>query len=196
MTARIPLLKRADLPQYEEIFSALEADQSYVSNSLYILARQPSLLTAIGAVHDASWYGVHLTEGMRDFVAYAYSMFRGVPYSASHCATNAERHGMPREKIVSIFDWETSPVYDEAERAVLRLCRHAARMPNEVTDQDVAGLRQHFDEAAVVAIVGLIAMMSFLNTWNSILATPLEAVPKKYAEEVLGPIGWTAGPHG
>jgi alkylhydroperoxidase family enzyme len=123
-------------------------------------------------------------------VTFAYSHYAGSYYSSAHCACGAEELGLAREKIMNIFDYETSPVYTDAERAVLRLCRHAARIPGEVTDKDVEDLKQHYSESIVTFIVGMICFMAFLNKWNEIAKTRLEDIPFKWASENLGPLGW------
>lgn len=194
MPERLTRLQREDLPQFEPIFADLERDQGYVSRSLFMLARDPKLLAAVGLMHDAAWYGAVLDAATRDFAAYAFTMYRGAAYSAAHCANNAERHGLAREKIVSIRDPDAA-VYSERERALLAFCHAASSTPGRVSDAIIARLRLHFGPDEIVALTALMAMMSFLSTWNAILATELEPIPEAYARAVLGPIGWTIGPH-
>jgi alkylhydroperoxidase family enzyme len=164
----------------------------YVPNSFLTMARDPLLIKAVGAMSDAAWYPTPVPEAVRRLVTFAYSHFAGSHYSSAHCATGAPELGLPMEKILAIFDYETSPVYTDAERAILRLCRHAARIPTEVTDQDMQGLKPHFDTQQQVFIVTLICYMAFLNKWNEIMATTLEDIPTAWAKEHLGPVGWRA----
>lgn len=193
---RLKSRERADAREFEPIFAALEKDQGYVSRSLYMLARDPALVTAVGAMHDAAWYGQALDEPTRDFAAYAFCMFRNAAYSAAHCATNAERHGLAREKIVAISLFRTHPIYTSRDRALLAFCRAAGSMPGAVDEPVFRALTEHFSADEILALTALMAMMSFLTTWNAAMATVLEPIPRAYAEEVLAPIGWTIGQHG
>jgi alkylhydroperoxidase family enzyme len=71
----------------------------------------------------------------------------------------------------------------------------AASVPNEVTDDVMEQLRQHWDDGQVVEIMAVIALFGFLNRWNDSMATPLEDVPAACASEILGQRGWEIGKH-
>lgn len=188
--ARIEPLRRETLAEYEPIFQGMVDSIGYVPNSFLTMARDPALLNAVGALSDAMWYPKTVSEPLRRLVTFAYSHYAGSFYSSAHCACGAEELGLAREKIDAIFDYETSPAYSEAERAVLRLCRHAARIPGEVTDRDVEDLKAHFNIETVTFIVGLICFMAFLNKWNEIAKTRLEDVPFEWARNNLTGLGW------
>jgi alkylhydroperoxidase family enzyme len=194
--ARFAPLTPEDLPEFAGIIAAIREDHGYVPNSFLTLGRHPGFLRATGALADALWYDDRLPQPLRRLTGFAFSWFSGVPYSAAHLACGAEDLGLPAAKLQAVDDWETSAFYTDAERAVLRLCRHAARMPGEVTDADVDGLRPHFTEAQILLITGLIAWHAFLNRWNMISATTLEDQPLQAAQRVLAPKGWHPGPHG
>lgn len=188
--ARIEPLKREDLPEFEPIFQGMIDSIGYIPNSFLTMARDPAILKAAGAMSDASWYPTTVSEPVRRLVTWSYSQFAGVPYSSAHCACGAPELGLSLEKILAIHDYETSSLYDDAERALLRLCRHAARTPSEVTDADVKDVVHHFGEQRTLFIVGLICYMAFLNKWNEILDSRLEDKPLAWAREHLAPVGW------
>lgn len=192
---RIEPLTKQQLPEFAAVINAIEQDHGYVPNSFLTLGRLPALLEANGLCADAFWYDDRLPQPLRRLTGFAFSFFSGAMYSAAHLACGAEELGLAREKLLSVRDFEQSPVYCEVERDVLRLCQHAARMPGEVTDHDITALRGHFDEQTVLLIVGLIAWHAFLNRWNSIMATRLEDRPKRYAETYLTELGWSLGQH-
>lgn len=168
----------------------MEGALGYVPNSFFTMARNPLTLKAVGAFMDALWYPDDVDEPTRRLVTFAYSHFAGSFYSSAHCACGAEELGLAKEKIDEVFDYETSPVYSNSERALLRLCRHAARIPSEVTDRDIETLKAHFDDSTITFIVGLIALMAFLNKWNELIDTTLEPVPFEWAETNLKTVGW------
>lgn len=192
---RIDPLSRSDLPQFSGVIDAIGDDHGYVPNSFLTLGRLPSLLAANGLCADALWYDDRLPQPLRRLAGFAFSFFSGSMYSAAHLAYGVEALGLAREKLLAVADFEVAPVYDEAERAVLRLCRNAARMPGEVTDGNVAALREHFDEQTILLLTGLIAWHAFLNRWNDIMATRLEDAPRHYAETYLTAMGWRLKQH-
>jgi hypothetical protein len=68
-------------------------------------------------------------------------------------------------------------------------------VPNAVTDEMFAELRQHWTEEQIIEIVGVIALFGFLNRWNDTLATPLEDEPIEVGQKYLSRGGWEIGKH-
>ena len=187
---RIDPLPRSQAAEHEQILTDMEAALNYVPNSFLTMARNSKTLKAVGALMDAFWYSDEIDDETRRLVTFAYSHFAGSHYSSAHCAHGAEEAGLARAKIFAIFDFERSEIYNDRERAILRLCRNAARMPAEVRDDDIKDLKIYYDQNTITYIVGLISMMAFLNKWNEILNTTLETPPRTWAQQHLGPLGW------
>ena len=182
---RIEPLHRSDLPEFEPVFRGMDESIGYVPNSFFTMGRNPGILSAVGAMMDAFWYPQTVTEPVRRLVTFAYSWFARSPYSAAHCACGAVELGLPMEKILSVGEFETASVYSDADRAVLRLCYHSARLPASATSGDVETMRRYFSEQQVVFIIGLISMMAFLNRWNEVVQTELEPIPLAWAKANL-----------
>jgi len=88
--------------------------------------------------------------------------------------------GITAEKIASVFEFETSPLFSDAERAALRVAWHGALQPNAVTDEDFEALKAHFSEREIVEIVAVLSLYGFLNRWNGTLQTELEPLPAEF----------------
>ncbi|MGI9568952.1 MAG: carboxymuconolactone decarboxylase family protein, partial [Desulfobulbia bacterium] len=99
------------------------------------------------------------------------------------------------EKIRAVWEFETSPLFTEAERSALRLALNGAIVPNQVKDEDFVEVRKHFDDGEIVELVATIALFGYLNRWNDTMATVLEEYPKSVAERSIGPAGWVVGKH-
>jgi len=193
--ARLAPLNRADLPHLAEVLDEIEQDHGYVPNSFLTLARDPALLDANHALAHALWYGQRIAPEVRQLVAFGFSLCNGAMYSAAHTAAPGADTPLPLEVLRGVRDAETSPVYSEQQRALLRLCRAAARFPSEVKDNHLAALRTWFDDQQLVQIVGLIAWHAFLNTWNGIWNTRLEDKPRAFAQASLAGSGWHGQAH-
>src|SRR3989304_2052196 len=89
-------------------------------------------------------------------------------------------------KIAQIWDFESSELYTDAERAALRFARDASVVPNEVTPGHFEELRRHWDEGEIVEILAVIGLFGFLNRWNDSMATDLEEIPGAFAGRTLG----------
>lgn len=186
--ARIAPLSPDQLPAFRPVLEAIERDHGYVPNSFLTMGRDPAVLRATGALAEALWYPETLEQDVRRLVAFSYSLFSGAMYSAAHTACGSD--ALPLFKALAVRDFETSRVYTERERALLSLCRAAARAPSEVSDSHFERLRRWFDDGQLISITGLIAWHAFLNKWNDIMDTQLEPLPRTYAEASLGPVGW------
>mgnify|MGYP002713163328 CR=1 FL=1 len=100
------------------------------------------------------------------------------------------------QKIAAVWEFETSDLFSDAERAALRLALHAGYLPNEATQADFDELANYFDEGQIVEIVASIALFGYLNRWNDTMATQLEEYPAQVAERAIGSQGWEPGKHG
>ena len=187
---RIEPLPRKETPEHEKIFSEMEDALGYVPNSFLTMARNPLTVRAVGALMDAFWYTDNVDEETRRLLTFAYSHFAGSHYSSAHCAFGAEERGLDRSKILAIFDFDWSPVYNDRERAILTFCRNAARIPAEVRDRDIEALKVYYDDNTITYLVGMISTMAFLNKWNELIKTSLEDQPLAWAKDNLGPLGW------
>jgi alkylhydroperoxidase family enzyme len=116
-------------------------------------------------------------------------------YCVAHTGGGTSRTGVDDDKIAAIWEFETSDLFSEAERAALRFAQAAAAVPNMATDEDFADLRKHFTEYQIVEIVAVISMFGFLNRWNDTMATALEEEPIEFAERTLKEKGWSGGKH-
>ncbi len=103
--------------------------------------------------------------------------------------------GASAEKIAAAFEFDTSPLFSDAERAALGLAYAASVVPNDATDEHFSELRKHFDEGEIVEIMAVIALFGWLNRWNDTMATTLEPEPVAFARTHLTAQGWEIGAH-
>lgn len=178
-----------------QLIAAVEAQMGFAPNSLRAMAHRPAILQGFMALGAAVMAPGTAPAELKQLVAYVASLASGCRYCQAHTAHQAHRQGVDAERLAALWTFEDSPLFNEAERAVLRLAMLAARTPNEVEDADFAAVRAHFDEGAVAEIVAVIAFFGFLNRWNDTLATPLEDAPLAFAQADLAAGGWIPGKH-
>jgi uncharacterized peroxidase-related enzyme len=188
----LPPLTRAELAEYELSLRRVESAMGFLPNSLLTMGRRPEILNAfarlVGAVMGPGKVGLSL----KSMVAYVASTAAGCRYCQAHMATVSLKD-VPPEKVSALWEFETSPLFSEAERAALRLGRDGARLPNDVTDDHFAALQPHFDVTQIVELVSVLSLFGFLNRWNDTLATTLEPEPRAVGEKLLA--GWSPGKH-
>jgi uncharacterized peroxidase-related enzyme len=193
---RIKSMNRKDVPELEPFFSITEKRMGFLPNSQLIMAYKPKLLQAFTllsqAVHDPE---NRTSRQLRALVANVASRSAGCQYCVAHTAESAHNASVEDKKISAIAQFETSPLFTEAERVALRFAKRAAALPNAATDEDFAALRQHYSDHEIVEIVSVISYFGFLNRWNDTFATELESSPLEFAESVLSGTGWSPDKH-
>jgi alkylhydroperoxidase family enzyme len=75
--------------------------------------------------------------------------------------------GVDPRKLEEIPEWRSSAVYTDAERLVLEYAEAMTETPPTVTDAQVARLREHLDDAAVVELTSLVALENMRSRSNA-----------------------------
>ncbi len=196
--SRIPALKREDLPELEPYFERSMERMGFVTNAQFTMAHRPPIFKAFVDMASAVFtqYG-KVTPGLKALVGHVASKAVGCQYCVSHTASNAMQPGYDTdaEKVAAVWEYETSPLFTEAERAALDFAQCAAAVPNLVEDSHIARLREHYTDAEIVEINAVVAFYGFLNRWNDSMATDLEAIPFDVGGRLLAGKGWTPGKH-
>ena len=113
----------------------------------------------------------------------------------AHNAGGSLQQGVAEDKLAAVWEFRTSPLFSEAERAALEFTIAAGAQPNEVTDEMFDLMKKHWTEGQIVEIVAVISFFGFMNRYNDTMATPLEAEPIEAGEKFLASHGWEAGKH-
>lgn len=189
---RVTPVRREDVPDLEPIFRRFEGNTGTLPNNLLVMARRPALLRARAAMMEALQESA-LDRHFRDLVFLMASLTVGCRYCQAHRTNAMLRRGTHEEKLRAVWEFETSPLFSDAERAALRLARDAATVPNSVTDEHFAELRKHFSEDEIVDIVAQACNAAWSNRWNDTMATPLE--PHPLASMAAVDPAWDPGKH-
>ncbi len=187
---------RAELPELEPIFAGTEASMGFVPDSMLTMAHWPELLQSFSALGATVLGSGEVEPGLKQLVAFVVSNAAGCRYCQAHTSATAERRGVSDERINAAFEFETSELFSESERAALRVAAHAGMVPNAVSDEHMGALKVHFTPKQIIEIVSVISLFGYLNRWNDTLATRLEAHPTEFGQTHLASHGWQAGKHG
>lgn len=168
-----------------------------IPNAMLVMQRRPKILRAFvqmtGAISEPETSEVD--AGFKRLVAHVASRAGGCRYCMSHSAALARGSGINDAKLEAVWEYRTSPLYSEAERIALDVALAAGGVPNGVTDEMFAKLREYWSDGQIVEIVAMIALFGFLNRWNDTFATPIEDEALAEGEKYLAPHGWEAGRH-
>lgn len=191
----IPAIPREDLPQYEPFFQGAEMAMGFVPSSIRTMAHVPPIFEGfIGLVPAVLENGVISTE-LVNLVSLVASTASGCRYCQAHTGATAAHRGVDPVKLAAAWEFETSELFSDAERAAMRLAFHGGVTPNAVTAEDFDEVKKFYSTEEIVAIVAVIALFGYLNRWNDTMATQLEAEPTAFAAAALGDVGWNVGKH-
>ena len=194
---RVRMLNDEELEPYNEIIAPTKERLGFVPNSQRIMAHKPELVSAYNELGKAVMLQTDqsIPGDLKYMIANASSLAAGCQYCQAHTGGASNLRGVDGEKVASIFEFETSDLFSEAEKSALRFAQAASAVPNMATDEDFEDLRKHFTEYQIVEIVSVVSMFGFLNRWNDTLATPLEDEPIEFGEKHLAENGWSVGKH-
>lgn len=193
---RIAPLPPEHAPQLHEQFEAMKRNLGFVPNSVLIMQRVPKLAKALAQLTAAVWDpDGKVDRGFKRLIAHVASRAAGCQYCMAHTAGGALHFGIEEQKLAAVWDYQTSPLFNDAERAALDLAVAASTVPNSATDEMFVQMRRYWTEDQIVEIVGCISVFGFLNRWNDTLATPLEREPIEVGEKFLAGHGWSVGKH-
>lgn len=184
-------------PELADTFAQFQNILGFVPNSLLTMQRKPAMVLGFGVLTRAVMApDSEVDLGFKRVIAHFCSRAAGCQYCMAHSLVAAKIHGISDEKVAAIWDYQSSPLYSDAERAALDFALAAGSVPNGVDQQIFDRLRQHWSENQIVEILAVVCLYGFLNRWNDSLATTLEAEPTALGKEVLAPGGWSGQRHG
>ena len=195
--ARLEPLSLDQVDGLEEVQQTYERTLGFVPNGLRIMARRPEIVKGFIALRRAVLDPASGTvpAELKNLCAHLASRTHGCMYCQAHALQGASRSGSEQARLEAVWEFATSPLFREAERAALDFSVKAASVPNGVTDADFERMLEHWDEGQVVEILAAVSLYGFLNRFNDSLATPLEEGSATFAEETIGEQGWTRGRH-
>ena len=184
------------VPEFKDRFEHYANTRGFVPNSILTMARRPAIARAFMDLNRAVLYEGTVAEELKMLVSLVSSQATVCRYCQAHMANLASIYQASDKKIAAVWEFATSSLFSDAERAALGLAYKASLSPNDVTRQDFDAVAKHFDPGQIVEIVATVALFGYLNRWNDTMATDLEEYPAGVAERAIGSVGWEPGKHG
>jgi uncharacterized peroxidase-related enzyme len=180
MTRVTPLAPDQVGPTLRDAMAIQQKLLGLVPESLLTMAYRPRMASLFAELASEVLEPASLDRGLKQLVGYVSSAAAGCRYCQAHTAQSADMVGVPLGKLEEAFNFESSPLFNDAERAALRLALHGSIVPNQATDADFDELRKHFTNEQIVEIMGVIALFGWLNRWNDTMDTTLEESPASF----------------
>lgn len=189
-----PLSPDANL-EVQQLSEFFQGPLGFTPNSILTMQRRPEIAKAFIELNIAVTKPVHIDNQLKRMVGYMASVASGCRYCQAHLALGSKRFGAEDEKVEAMWEYKSSPLFSDAERAALDFALAAASVPNAVDDAIATELKSHFSDEAIVELLAEVALMGFLNRWNDSMGTELEDMPKQFGQDTLKNSGWNVGKH-
>ena len=186
----------AAVPKLQASLPIFEHDFGFVPNSLRTMARRPYLVAGFVALSEAVMGPNGTVPGeLKHLVSHIASKAAGCRYCQAHTIYVSNRNDIAQARLTALWEYKTSSLFTDAEKAALDFALAAATVPNGVTDELFNHLSNYWTEGEIVEILAVVSMFGFLNRWNDSMATPLEEPAAQKANQLLGEKGWEIGKH-
>jgi len=191
-----PLEEEEFDPELLDFVQFFKGPLGVIPNSVRTMARRPDVARAFTNLNIAvmECHG-QVTPEFKRLIGYVTSYVSGCRYCQAHTILGSERFGSTEERLNDVWNYAESPNFTDAEKAALDFAYAAARVPNEVTDEIGAKLREHWDDDDIVEIMAVIALFGYLNRWNDSMGSALEDLPIEAGNKHLGATDWEVGKH-
>jgi AhpD family alkylhydroperoxidase len=125
--ARVPYLHREDADEARQpLYDRLEAERKVPTANIFLaLANAPALLDAFLSYANALRDRSELSPRLRELAILTVGHTTDSRYEIAHHQSHALKAGVTPEQLAAIADFESHDVFDETERAVMRLARES-----------------------------------------------------------------------
>lgn len=173
--ARVPYLSRADAsPETAALWDRVEAERKVPTANIFrALAHAPVALDAFLSYANALRDGSELSPKLRELAILTVGHATSAQYEIAHHQSHARKAGITPDQLAAIADFETSDLFDETERAVMRLAKEST-VDVEVTESSWAEVATHLGDKQMIELALTIAWYNSGVRIMGMLAIDLE----------------------
>lgn len=165
--ARVPYCREEDLPpSHRDLFARLRQKQSAVNNLTRALAHAPQILEDRFVYSRSLRNNTLLDPRHRELAILTVGKITKAPYEVHHHTKPALKAGLSMEQIEAIEDFETSVLFDDKERAIIRFATELTR-DISCKDETWAALSTFL---SVPELIELTLLVSWYNQTVRVLA--------------------------
>lgn len=195
----MPLVKPLD-PNHDvetkELAQFFDETLGFCPNSVLTMQHRPAISKAFINLNKAVMANEgRVTSALKRMIAWVSSNATGCRYCQAHSIRAAERYGARQEQLDNIWEYRTHSAFSDAERAALDFSLAASQVPNTMNTKIKERLYEHWTEAEIVEMLGVISLFGFLNRWNDSMGTSLEEGAVESGDLYLSKYGWEKGKH-
>jgi uncharacterized peroxidase-related enzyme len=173
--ARVALIEPEEAsPEVREVYEKVLRGKP--GNVQKALAQRPDMLKNFLPFYAS--VGRSLDRKLYELVYIRVSMINGCNYCLQHHLSSGKRVGITPDQWAALKAKDLS-AFSAKEQAALNYSEKLTRAPHEVNDQDFLPLKANFNDAEIVDLHALIALVNFTNRFTDPLGLAVEFTEEK-----------------
>ncbi|MES1924198.1 carboxymuconolactone decarboxylase family protein [Salinisphaera sp. T31B1] len=166
--ARLPYADPAAVAD-QSLVGAISAQRGEILHLYQMLLHSPPLTAGWLGYLTAIRQQCQLPGAIRELVIMRVAVLNRAAYEAEQHAPIALAEGLAQAQLDALDNWHSSPLFDDTQQAVLALTDAMTRTV-QVPEAVFADARNHFDDATMVELVGVIAAYNMVSRFLEALA--------------------------
>ncbi|MBW4039953.1 MAG: carboxymuconolactone decarboxylase family protein [Acidobacteria bacterium] len=181
--SRISRLNRSDVaPELRNIYDRYLQQRGNVPYFFRTVAHHPQIFQTMIAHMEAVLATGSLPTRLKELVVVRTSQLNCTAYClASHTAISLKLGWTP-DHIEALKNWQSSPLFSEAEKQAINLAEAMTLRSHDYTTQEMAELRRFYSEGEVVELLAAVGLFNYFNRFNNLLQ--MEPTQPATAEEL------------
>jgi AhpD family alkylhydroperoxidase len=167
-TARIPL-DPPRTPMYRLVEWYARRTYGVLPDPLAAMAHNTRVLLTDAGFETSLARWNRLDPTLKSLAEMASAVTIGCSWCVDFGYWETTRNGIDPVKMREVPRWRDSDVYTDLERQVMAYAEAVTATPPAVTDEMVAGLRRHLDDAQLVELTMMVAVENVRSRFNSAL---------------------------
>jgi uncharacterized peroxidase-related enzyme len=150
-------------------FDYFMKERGRVPRMFQVAAHRPEIMRTMVDHFRAVMDTGTLPAQLKELVITHTSQINQCTYCYEPHAEVAQRHGLSKDQLEGLRDFETRTDFTAKEKAALRLAEQMTRDSNGVGDEQWKDLRTHFDDGQIVELLAVIGLFNYFNRFNNVL---------------------------
>ncbi len=164
--ARIALVDKPKGPVARMTFAISKRRLGTVMDPARAFAHTPLLLAGYGTMEMLAERSHHADERLKELAVMRAAMLTGCEWCLDFGTAEMIAKGIPEEDLRELARYRDSARFSDLEKLVLDYATGMTRTPVDVSDELVAQLREHLDDAAIVELTNIVALENLRARFN------------------------------
>ena len=185
-SSRVPTDPAHRFPWYVRLFLANQRRRyGKELEPARLWARSPKVFTGLSLLYGALDRGSSpIDPGLRSLLTVRVSQINWCAFCVDINAATGLKRGVSEEQFAALDQFESSPLFDERQKAALAYAEAMTRTDAGVDEPLMARVKKHFNDDAVIELTAIIAFQNMSSKFNA----ALDVAPQGFCRTAPQPV--------